>query len=186
MNLFFIFGKQHVLNQNIPPETFPEFLTVAIKLFCSTGLPLARTRRARSTFSSHGPLFSNQGHWLTSTTSIIFPKKNCGSAWNQTRGCWVRSKYAAPVLCCPSPSLCLCWTGIFGKLDQARKVGCCCFGEIYFPLVFPTSNFFSQSWKLNWTNDPYNFLFTAITVFLPDFCHCNLTGEFFGNLIRWL
>ena len=43
----------------------------------------------------------------------------------------------------PLPSLCLCWTGIFGKLDQARKVGCCCFGEIYFPLVFPTSSFFA-------------------------------------------
>ena len=43
-----------------------------VLLFCSTCLPLARTR---STFSSHCPLSSNQCRWLTSAISVIFPLK---------------------------------------------------------------------------------------------------------------
>ena len=47
------------------------------QLFCSTGLPLARTRLIRSTFSSHCPLFSNPRHWLTSATLIIISSVLC-------------------------------------------------------------------------------------------------------------
>ena len=36
--------------------------------FCSTGLPLSRTRCVRSTFSNHCPLSSNQWCWLISAT----------------------------------------------------------------------------------------------------------------------
>ena len=69
--------------------------------FCSTGLPLARTRWVRSTFSSHCPHYSNQTQWLTSATLKIFPLKKFGNARNRTRGCWVRSKNATSELCNP-------------------------------------------------------------------------------------
>ena len=49
--------------------TFPQ---VAQTFFCIPGLPLARTRWVRLTFSSHSPLSSKQHCWLTSATSIIF------------------------------------------------------------------------------------------------------------------
>ena len=42
-------------------------------IFCCTGLPLARTRWVRSTFSSHCSHSSNQRRWLTSASLIIFP-----------------------------------------------------------------------------------------------------------------
>ena len=44
-------------------------------IFCSTGLPQAKTRWVQSKFSSHCPLSSNRGRWLTSATSIFFPLK---------------------------------------------------------------------------------------------------------------
>ena len=44
------------------------------QVFCSTSLPLARTRWVPSTLSSHCPLSSNQRRWLTSVTSNIFHK----------------------------------------------------------------------------------------------------------------
>ena len=43
--------------------------------FCSTGLPLARTRWVWSTYSSHYPLPSNQRRWITSATLIICHQK---------------------------------------------------------------------------------------------------------------
>ena len=49
--------------------------------FFSTCLPLAGTRWVRSSFSSHCPLSSNQRHWLTSATSIIFPVNIFGECW---------------------------------------------------------------------------------------------------------
>ena len=56
-----------------------------ISYFCRTGLPLARTRWAWSTFSSHCPLSSNQHRWLTWATSIIFSsEEKFGTAGNLT------------------------------------------------------------------------------------------------------
>ena len=69
------------------------------QLFCSTGLPLARTRRVWSTFSS--PVSSNQRRRRTSAKLIIFPLKIFGTAGNQTRGCLVISKHATSVQCSP-------------------------------------------------------------------------------------
>ena len=57
-----------------------------MNLFCSTGLPLARTKWVWSTFSTPCPLSSNQGGWLTSATSIIFPMIFFGNVGNQTPG----------------------------------------------------------------------------------------------------
>ena len=50
-------------------------------LFCSTGLPLARTWLVGSTFSSHYILSSKQHHWLTSAPSIIFPLIKYWECW---------------------------------------------------------------------------------------------------------
>ena len=76
-------------------------MRVAKLCFCSTGLPLARTRWVRSTLSSHCPLTSDQVHWFTSATAIIFPLKKIVNAGIQSQGCWVRSKYATSVQCSP-------------------------------------------------------------------------------------
>ena len=55
-------------------------------LFCSTGLPLARTRWVWSAFSRHCPLSFNQGHWLTSATLIIFHLKKFRECWKLNPG----------------------------------------------------------------------------------------------------
>ena len=69
-------------------------------IFCSTGLPPARTRWFRSRFSSHCPLSSNQRHWLASATSIIFPLKKFWECWDSNLGLLGASVlplcYAAP------------------------------------------------------------------------------------------
>ena len=57
---------------------FVKTLFLSKFVFCRTGLPLARTRWVRSTFSSHCPLSSNQRRWLASATWIIFPLKILG------------------------------------------------------------------------------------------------------------
>ena len=57
-----------------------------LKLFCSTWLPLAITRRIWSTFSSHCPLSYSQRHWLTSATSIILYQKFFWECWESNLG----------------------------------------------------------------------------------------------------
>ena len=47
-----------------------------LAFFFCTGLPLARTRWVRTTFSSHCTLSSNQYSWLTSATAIIISSEN--------------------------------------------------------------------------------------------------------------
>ena len=54
--------------------------------FCSTGLPLTRTRWVWSTFSSHCTLSSNQRWWLTSATLIIFLLKKFQECWKSNPG----------------------------------------------------------------------------------------------------
>ena len=54
--------------------------------FCRTGFPLARTRWVQSIFSSHCPLSSNQCHWLTSATLIIFPPEVFWECWELNLG----------------------------------------------------------------------------------------------------
>ena len=44
------------------------------------------TRWARSTFSSRCPLSSNQSHWLTSATSIIFSEEKFREHWESNPG----------------------------------------------------------------------------------------------------
>ena len=44
--------------------------------YCSTGLPLARTRSVWSTFSSHFSLSSKQRRWLTSATLTTVSSEN--------------------------------------------------------------------------------------------------------------
>ena len=70
--------------------------------FCSTGLPLARTRWVWSTFSRHSPLSSNQCHRWTSATLIIFPLKFFGSAgdWTRVAG-WEASMLPLCYAACP-------------------------------------------------------------------------------------
>ena len=82
------------------------------RLFCSTGLPLARTRWVRLTFSSHGPLSSNQRHWFTSAKLIIFPLKKIRECCESNLGllgekqkCYLRAMH-------PPPNYyCLCLSG---------------------------------------------------------------------------
>ena len=54
--------------------------------FCSTDLPLARTRWVQSRFSSHCPLSSHQRSWLTSETSIISSLKVFWERWELNLG----------------------------------------------------------------------------------------------------
>ena len=54
-------------------------LKIQAILFCSTGLPQARTRWVQSTFSSHWPLSSSQCHWWTSIDN--FPLRNFWGCW---------------------------------------------------------------------------------------------------------
>ena len=58
---------------------------------------------------------------MPSINRSIIKRKIPENTENWTRGCWVRSKYATPVLCCPSPSLCLCWTGNFRQIRSSKK-----------------------------------------------------------------
>ena len=95
----------------------------ATQTFCSTSLPLARTRCVWSTFSSHCPLSSKQRHWLIFVTLIISPLKNLKNfmnAGNQNRGCWVRGKYATSVLCSPCKQYKL-WLRLFWSIKDIKQ-----------------------------------------------------------------
>ena len=66
-------------------------------ILCSTILPLASSGWYQLALSSLGPLF-----WAVPSINLtIFKRKILGNSENQTRGCWVRSKYATTVLCSP-------------------------------------------------------------------------------------
>ena len=109
--------------------------------FCSTDLPLGRTRWVWSTFSSHCPLLSYQRWWLTSATLTIFPRKDFVKAENRTRSCWVRSKYATSLLSSPPPPsrskswLLKLWsTNHFWKLFLSDQT-CCTLSILRLPRV---------------------------------------------------
>ena len=71
--------------------------------FCSCGLPLARSRWFRSTLSSHCSLSSNQCHWTTSGTLIIFLPKKILDCWETNRGVAEWEARTLP-LCYAAPS----------------------------------------------------------------------------------
>ena len=72
-------------------------LVMSEELFCSTGLPLASSKWVWLTLSSLCPLF----YAVSSINHSNIRKKILGSTKNQTRGCWVWSKYATSVLSSP-------------------------------------------------------------------------------------
>ena len=67
-------------------KKLPWFVRSQNRSFYGTGLPLARTRWVRSTFSSHCPLSSNQRYCLTSVTLILFPLKFFWDCWESNLG----------------------------------------------------------------------------------------------------
>ena len=79
-----------------------KWLDILDQIFCSTGLPLAKTRWIRSTFSIHCPLSSNQCHWLTLATLIMFHLNFLGNAVIEPRAAvWESSMLP---LCLPPPT----------------------------------------------------------------------------------
>ena len=75
--------------------------TELASLFCSTGLPLARTRWGQTTFSSHCLHSSNQRHWLTSATSVMFPQKTFQEHWESNL--WLLVEKQVCYLCAMQP-----------------------------------------------------------------------------------